>query len=54
MDIWLKRSPHCMEADLYAWVTRYEMELRQIYDARSRDDRASDDGWLNKERETDD
>jgi hypothetical protein len=34
----LKEFPHRTEADLYAWVTRYEMELRQRYDAPDVDD----------------
>jgi hypothetical protein len=34
----LKEFPHRTEADLYAWVTRYEIELRQRYDAPDVDD----------------
>ena len=34
----LKEFPHRTEADLYAWVTRYEMELRELYDVPDVDD----------------
>jgi hypothetical protein len=34
----LKEFPHRTEADLYAWVTRYEMELGQRYDTSNVDD----------------
>jgi len=34
----LKEFPHRTEADLYAWVTRYELELRQLHDVRDVDD----------------
>jgi hypothetical protein len=34
----LKEFPHRTEADLYAWVTRYERELRQVYDVPGLDD----------------
>jgi hypothetical protein len=34
----LKEFPHRTEADLYAWVTRYELELRRLHDVREVDD----------------
>ncbi len=34
----LREFPHRTEADLYAWVTRYELELRQLHDVRDVDD----------------
>lgn len=34
----LKEFPHRTEADLYAWVTRHELELRQLYDVSDVDD----------------
>ncbi len=34
----LKQFPHRTEADLYAWVTRHEMELRQLYNVPDVDD----------------
>ena len=34
----LAEFPHRTEADLYGWVTRYERELRQRYDAPDVDD----------------
>jgi hypothetical protein len=35
----LKEFPHRTEADLYAWVTRHEMDLRQLFDVADVDDR---------------
>ena len=35
----LNEFPHRTEADLYAWVTRHEMELRQLFDVSDVDDR---------------
>jgi len=35
----LKEFPHRTEADLYAWVTRHEMELRGLFDLPDVDDR---------------
>jgi hypothetical protein len=37
----LKEFPHRTEADLYAWVTRYERELVQLYDVDYVDDEAA-------------
>jgi hypothetical protein len=37
----LKEFPHRTEADLYAWVIRYEEELRQLYDGDDVDDEAA-------------
>jgi hypothetical protein len=37
----LKEFPHRTEADLYAWVTRYERELIQLYDVDDVDDEAA-------------
>jgi hypothetical protein len=37
----LKEFPHRTEADLYAWVTLYEEELRQLYDVDDVDDEAA-------------
>jgi hypothetical protein len=36
----LREFPHRTEADLYAWVTRHEIELRQIHDVPYVDDEA--------------
>jgi hypothetical protein len=37
----LKEFPHRTEADIYAWVTLYERELRQLYDVDDIDDEAA-------------
>ena len=34
----LKEFPHRTEADLYAWLTRYELDLRRLYDVSDVDD----------------
>jgi hypothetical protein len=34
----LEEFPHRTEADLYAWLTRYELDLRRLYDVPDVDD----------------
>jgi hypothetical protein len=34
----LKEFPHRTEADLYAWLTRYELDLRRLYEVSDVDD----------------